>query len=125
MDTTPTEQKFFCVKSYVFALHVVKLSQWLTTEKREFVLSKQILRSGTSIGANIEEAYGTHTHKDFAAKFQISLKEARETRYWLRLLSDSGYLAEQEAFTSVFAECDELIRLLVSALKTARENDQT
>lgn len=79
-------------KSYALALRMVKLYRYLTEEKREFVLSKQILRCGTSIGANIEEAVGAQSGKDFLSIISIGYKEARETKYWLRLLNDSGYL---------------------------------
>jgi len=80
------------IKSYEFSLRIVKLYQHLSSQKREFVLSKQLLRSGTSIGANVEEAIGGCSRKDFLHKITISYKEARETSYWLRLLHDSDYL---------------------------------
>ncbi len=89
------------VKSYAFSLKIVKLYKQLVDEKREYVLSKQLLRSGTSIGANIEEAIGGQYEKDFYAKLTISYKEARETKYWLRLLKDSSYLEEDTANKSI------------------------
>lgn len=80
------------VKSYQFSLRIIKLYKHLVDDKREFVLSKQILRCGTSIGANVEEASGAQSKKDFIAKFHISRKEAKEVHYWLRLIKDSGYI---------------------------------
>ena len=79
-------------KSYAFAVKIVRLHQYLSKEKKEYILSKQLLRSGTSIGANIEEAIGGQSRKDFYAKLTISYKEARETHYWIRLLTDTEYL---------------------------------
>jgi four helix bundle protein len=87
-------------KSYAFALRVVKLYKHLTVSKKEFVLSKQVLRSGTSIGANIEEAIGGQSERDFLAKMAIALKESRETHYWLKLLRDSEYLTQAESESS-------------------------
>ena len=83
-------------KSYAFALRIMELYKLLCEEKKEYILSKQLLRSGTSIGANIEEAIGGQSRKDFFAKLTIANKEARETHYWIRLLTDSGYLTQQE-----------------------------
>ena len=85
------------IKSYAFAVRVVKACQYLNNEKKEFVLSKQLLRSGTSIGANIEEAIGGQSDKDFFAKLTIAYKEARESHYWIRLLKDTDYLNQEEA----------------------------
>ena len=107
-------------KSYALALRMVKLYGYLTEEKREFVLSKQILRSGTSIGANIEEAVGAQSEKDFLSKISIGYKEARETKYWLRLLNDSGYLEEEQA-QSLFQDIEEMLKLLGSIQKTMRQ----
>ncbi len=107
-------------KSYALALRMVKLYGYLTEEKREFVLSKQILRSGTSIGANMEEAVGAHSEKDFLSKISIGYKEARETKYWLRLLNDSGYLEEEQA-QSLFMDREEMLKLLGSIQKTMRQ----
>ena len=80
------------IKSYAFAVRIVKVYKYLCEEKKEYVLSKQLLRSGTSIGANIEEAIGGQTDKDFFAKLTIAYKEARETHYWIRLLTDTDYI---------------------------------
>jgi four helix bundle protein len=107
-------------KSYALALRVVKLYGYLTEEKREFVLSKQILRSGTSVGANIEEAVGAQSEKDFLSKISIGYKEARETRYWLRLLNDSGYLEEEQA-QSLFMDIEEMLKMLGSIQKTMKQ----
>ncbi len=104
-------------KSYAFAIRVVRLYRHLAQEKREFVLSKQLLRSGTSIGANLEEGIGGQTRKDFAAKVNIAYKEARESRYWIRLLRDTDYLEPKEA-ESILNDCEEIVRILASIVKT-------
>ncbi len=85
------------IKSYAFAVRIVKAYQFLSNDKKEFVLSKQLLRCGTSIGANIEEAIGGQSDKDFFAKLTIAYKEARETHYWIRLLKDTDYLSEEQS----------------------------
>lgn len=108
-------------KSYAFALRIVKLCKYLQIEKREFVISKQIIRSGTSIGANAEEVDGGITKKDFIAKIQISYKEARETHYWLRLLRDSEILSEKIA-NSMIVDCEEILKIITAILKTSKEN---
>lgn len=82
-------------KSYSFAIRIVEVYKYLNSEKKEFVLSKQLLRSGTSIGANVEEAIGGQSRKDFFAKLTIAYKEARESHYWIRLLKDTNYLTEE------------------------------
>jgi len=84
-------------KSYAFALRIINLYKYLSSEKQEYTMSKQILKSGTSIGANIEEAVGAQSTKDFYAKLTIAYKETRETHYWLRLLKDSAYLKSKLA----------------------------
>lgn len=98
-------------KSYNFALRIIQLNQLLIKENKEYILAKQVLKSGTSIGANIEEAIGAQSKKDFKAKLSISYKETRETKYWLRLLRDSGLLNSDLA-TSLLKDCDELQKLL-------------
>jgi len=108
-------------KSYSFALKVVGLYQRLTSSKREFILVKQLLRSGTSIGANVEEAIGGHSRADFAAKLSIAYKEARETSYWLRLLKDSSYITEDE-FIPLHNDAEELCRIINAIRKTTRES---
>lgn len=94
-------------KSFAFAVRIVKLYKFLVEEKKEYTLSKQILRSVTSVGANIEEALGGYSIKDFRAKMSISYKEIRETKYWLRLLKETNFMTE-EMFQSLFPEADEL-----------------
>jgi four helix bundle protein len=106
-------------KAFKFAIRIVKLYQFLSTEKKEFVLSKQILRSGTSIGANIEEADGAISKKEFSNKISIAYKEARETSYWLRLLNATDFI-EKHLFDSLAADCDELCRLLFAIIRTTR-----
>ena len=108
-------------KSYAFALRIIKLSRYLQSQHKEYILSKQILRSGTSIGANIEEAIGGHSEKDFLFKLGISYKEARETHYWLRLLHDSDYLKDSD-FQSIIHDCQELLNLLGSIIKTLKSH---
>ncbi|TCI85159.1 four helix bundle protein [Tenacibaculum sp. M341] len=107
------------IKSYDFAVRVVKLYQHLSKEKKEFTLSKQLLRSGTSIGANVEEAIGGQSKKDFYAKLTIAYKEARETNYWIRLLRDTNYLKDIEA-KSLLKDINELLKIIGSIQKTMR-----
>ncbi|MDX1773504.1 MULTISPECIES: four helix bundle protein [Flavobacteriaceae] len=106
-------------KSYAFAIMIVKLSQLLVEEKREFVLSKQILRSGTSIGALIREAEFAQSKKDFVNKMSISLKEANETMYWLDLLKDTGYIDNKNHELHIGLN-KELVAMLVSSIKTSK-----
>ena len=107
-------------KSLKFAARIVKLYQYLCKEKRETIISKQIIRSGTSIGANANEAIYGVSKAEFIAKLQISLKETAETEYWLKLLVMSEYLSEAEG-QSLIDDCLEIKRILVSSLKTAKE----
>jgi four helix bundle protein len=107
-------------KSLLFASRIVKLYQYLSKEKHESVISKQVIRSGTSIGANANEAVYAVSKADFIAKLQISLKETAETEYWLRLLVLSDYLTEQEG-SSLIADCVEIKRILISTLNTAKK----
>ena len=116
-----SQDSVILTKSLKFAARIVKLYQYLTKEKHETVISKQIIRSGTSIGANANEAIYGVSKSDFIAKLQISLKETAETEYWLRLLVMSEYLSEPEG-QSMIADCLEIKRILVSTLKTAKEN---
>ncbi|MHC2992863.1 hypothetical protein OB13_15215 [Pontibacter sp. HJ8] len=109
-------------KSYSFALRVIKLYKHLTQEQREFVLAKQVLRSGTSIGANVEEALGAQSSADFRHKLSIALKEARETSYWLRLLKDSDFI-KVDAFSSIHGECHELVKMLKSIILTSQHKE--
>ena len=98
-------------KSVAFAIRIVKRYQYLCEEKKEFILSKQLLRSGTSIGANIEESIGGQSDKDFLSKLSISYKEARETSYWIKLLSATGYLNDKVT-ESILADTEELCKIL-------------
>lgn len=109
-------------KSYAFAVRVVRLQQFLVEHKREFVLSKQILRSGTSIGANVEEAIGAQSTNDFLAKISISYKEARETRYWIKLLKDTNYLTLDQ-FNSLFYDIEAILKI-ISKIQSTTKNKQ-
>ena len=109
-------------KAEAFALRIVRLYQHLS-EKGERVMSKQVLRSGTSIGANITEGHYGASRADFINKYAIAEKEAAETRYWLNLLIKSGYLQEDAVTLSLVSDCTELIRLLAASIKTARKTD--
>lgn len=103
-------------KSFDFAVRIVNLYKHLSQEKKEFVLSKQLLRSGTSVGANVEEAIGGVSKPDFKAKLGTAYKEARETKYWLRLLHATDYLTDKE-FESIFNDSDELGKILFTIIK--------
>lgn len=103
-------------KSKSFALEIIKLCNELRREKRESVLTNQLIRSGTSVGANIREAFYGHSKADFIAKLQIALKECSESEYWLELIIESGYSDDK----SVLAQCEELKRLLIASLNTAK-----
>lgn len=106
-------------KSYDFALRIVKVYKYLSQEKKEFVLSKQLLRSGTSIGANIEESIGGQSKADFFAKITIAYKEARESKYWIRLLRDSDYLTIEQA-DDLLKDVAELLKIIGSIQKSIR-----
>ena len=108
-------------KSFDFALRIVKLYKHLINFKGEYVMSKQLLRAGTSIGANVSEAVQAQTKPDFLTKMNVALKEAAETEYWLKLLLASEYLTKEE-YKSVNDDCAELLRLLVSIVKTSKQN---
>ena len=107
-------------KSFLFALRIVKLYRYLTEEKKEYVLSKQVLRSGTSIGANIREAQNAQSSADFIHKLSISQKECDESLYWLELLCQSGYL-DQKEFDSINTDAIELLKMLRSAIITTKK----
>ncbi len=107
-------------KTYDFALEIIKLYKFLTS-KNEFVLSKQILRCGTSIGANVEEAQAAQSRKDFMSKLSITSKEARETLYWLRLLNDSKFLDDYENKSFLFDEINSIINIITKIIKTLKE----
>ena len=107
-------------KSLDFAIRIVRLYKHISETSHEYVLSKQLLKSGTSIGANVREAIGGQSKEDFIAKMHIALKEVYETEYWLELLYSTDYLTEKE-FKSIFADCRELTNILASILKTMKE----
>ncbi|PIQ44574.1 MAG: four helix bundle protein [Deltaproteobacteria bacterium CG12_big_fil_rev_8_21_14_0_65_43_10] len=108
-------------KAYRFAIEIVELYKDLI-QRNEYVLSKQLLRSGTSIGANVAEANGGISNADFSAKISIGYKEALETKYWLSLLKDTGYI-NQGSYNSLFGKADELCKILFSILKKTRINN--
>ena len=108
-------------KSYTFALRVIKLYKYLVLEKKEYVLSKQLLRSGTAIGALIKEGEHAQSKADFLNKMNVALKEANETEYWIELLRDSEYLSPTES-KSLLEDIAELIRLLISIVKSTKSS---
>lgn len=107
-------------KSKAFAVRIVKLYQYLCADKKEFVLSKQLLRCGTSIGANVKEAIRGQSKPDFISKMSIALKEASETEYWLELLYETGFL-DKKQFDSIYADNQELLKILTSIVKSSNE----
>ena len=107
-------------KSFSFAIRIVNLYKHLTDTKKEFVMSKQLLRCGTSIGANVAESQDAQSTADFISKLSIALKEARETEYWLRLMKETDFLTDAE-FSSIVADCEEIVKMLVSIIKTTKE----
>ncbi len=109
------KENVILTKSKAFAVNIVRLCQSLQGEKREFVLSKQVLRSGTSIGANAKEAINGASNKDFGNKMTIALKEAGETEYWLEILFETGYISVEQ-FDNLIAECRELIKILTAII---------
>lgn len=111
-------------KSYKFAVRIIKLYQYLKTEKQEITLAKQILRSGTSVGANIEESQGGYSRKEFTNKLSISYKEARETKFWLSLLHDTGYI-NTKMFASLQKDCDEILKIITSILNTLKKDSKS
>jgi len=115
-----TKDNIIATKSYAFALRIIKLYKFLISDKKEFVLSKQILRSGNAIGALIKEAEHAQSKADFLNKMNIALKEANETEYWLMLLNDSEYI-DEKSYKSMHPDCVELIKLLISIVKSTKE----
>jgi four helix bundle protein len=116
-----TSDSILNTKSYAFAIRIVKLSQLLQKERSEFVLSKQILRSGTSVSALIRESEYGQSRADFIHKLSIAFKETHETDYWIALLRDTGYL-EEKLSISLLTDCSELKALLISSIKTLKNN---
>ena len=106
-------------KSFAFAIRIVNLYKHLNEAKKEFVLSKQLLRSGTSIGANVKEAIRAQSKPDFYSKMNIALKETSETEYWLELLYESEYITKEQ-FDSIYNDCTELLKILISITKTQK-----
>lgn len=109
------------VKSKTFALRIIKLYKYLKDNQVDYILLKQFLKSGTSIGANVKEAIRGQSKPDFYAKLNIALKEASETEYWLELLYESEYITKEQ-FNSIYADCQEIIKILVSITKTQKLN---
>ena len=107
-------------KSKAFALRIIKVCNEVKSEKKESILTNQLVRSGTSIGANIREAFYAHGRADFIAKLQIALKECSESEYWLELLIESGYLDDQ----TILVQCTEIKKLLISSINTAKRNSK-
>lgn len=110
-------------KTVSFSIRIVKCCKYLQDEQKEFVMSKQLLRSGTSIGANVHEAVFAQSRADFISKMSIALKEASETSYWLLVLSKTAYL-ENKLYASFKEDTDEIIRILISTIKTTRKNEK-
>ena len=107
--------------SFEFAVKIVDIYRYLCDDRKEFVLSKQLLKSGTSIGANVREAIYAQSRNDFISKMSISLKEASETGYWIALLHRTGFLDEQQ-FLSINTDCSQIIRILTSIVNTSKDN---
>ena len=108
-------------KSFQFAVRIVKLCKYLQEDKKEYILSKQLMRAGTSIGANIAESQQAQSRADFVSKLNIALKEAVETNYWIRLLRATEYMNDSE-FSSMFADCRELEKLLTAIINATRNS---
>lgn len=114
------EDNIIAAKSFAFAVRCVNLYKFLCEEKHDYVIGKQLLRSGTSIGANVKEAIRAVSKADFSAKMGISLKEASESEFWIELLADTGYITSQQA-ESILADCRELLKLLMSISKSSKQ----
>lgn len=123
MGACMKDQNVIVEKSKAFAVRIVRMYQYLCSEKQEYVLSKQVLRSGTSIGANVKEALRGQSRQDFVFKLNISLKEASETEYWLELLHETGYISDTQ-FQSMHTECVELIKILTSIINSSKKEVQ-
>ena len=114
-------QNIIVEKSKDFAIRIVKLYKYLNENKNEYVLSRQLLKSGTSIGANVKEAIRGQTKPDFYTKMNIALKEASETEYWLEILKETDYI-DEVLFKSIYADCQEILKILMSISKTQNRN---
>ena len=117
------KENILITKSIDFAARIIKLNRYLNQEKKEYIISRQIIRSATSIGANINEAQYGNSKADFIAKLHISLKETAETEYWLRLLFKSGYI-DDEMSKSLLSDCLEIKRILISSINTAKSKSE-
>ena len=117
-----TDNKILIITK-AFALRIIKLYRYLKEEHGEYVISKQILRSGTSIGANVRESVNAQSRMDFINKMNIALKEANETEYWLELLHESYFISDEE-FSSINADCNEVVGTLVNIVRTTKTNAQ-
>jgi len=118
-----TNENLIANKSKSFAIRCINLYKYLCDEKKEYVMSKQLLRSGTSIGANVKEAIRGQSKADFGAKMNIALKEASESEYWLELLQETDFISNNQA-ESILADCRELLKILMSIVKTAFTNNK-
>ena len=117
------EKSVLHIKSYQFAIRIVNLSTYLQTEKKEYILNKQIIRSGTAIGALVRESEFAQSKADFINKLNVALKEANETDYWLCLLKDTAFI-DEKSYNSLITDCDELMALLISSIKTVKNNNK-
>lgn len=108
-------------KSKAFAIRIINMYKYLANEKKEFVLAKQVLRSGTGIGANVKECINAESRLDFIHKLGIALKEADETEYWLELLHETNYITDEQ-FSSIVTDCKEIIKILIAIIKKAKAN---
>jgi len=108
-------------KSYQFAIRIINFYKYLVYKQREYILARQLLRSGTSIGANVEEAIGGQSRNDFIHKLSIAYKEARETSYWIKLLKDTKIISNEESL-SLLSDCNEIIKILGAIQKTTKNN---
>ena len=115
------DDNIILMKSYDFAVRCVNLYKYLCDEKHDYIIGKQILRSGTSVGANVKEAIRGVSKADFSAKLSIALKEASESEFWLEILRDTHYISRQQA-ESMLNDCQEILKLLMSIVKSSREN---
>lgn len=118
------EDNLIADKTKQFAVRIIRLYQYIVNDRKEYVLSKQVLRSGTSIGANVREALQGQSKKDFRSKMNIALKEATETNYWLELLYETDYLNKTQ-FESINNDCTEIIRILISIVKNTNLDKPT
>jgi four helix bundle protein len=119
-NTTYMKHSILQERSYAFALQVINISRNISDKKREYILTKQLIRSGTSIGANIQEASEAQSRKDFISKLSISLKESKETVYWLKLIRDSN-LESRIIMEGAISECNQIMYLLIASIKTAKK----